>query len=150
MKGMGLGEALQLLSVVLAALAALSGYLGTKLGDHGYLNTFKRSPPRSGSPALALPADCLEGHSDRRGGPGAQQFTSSSRATTSECRSWRASRPTSRPTPTVNYPTTVSGRASIVDQLLLEDATYYISVAHPSIRWKASVLGWVDRRGRDQ
>jgi hypothetical protein len=47
-----------------------------------------------------------------------------------------------------HYENIATGPAAVVQQLILEPQTYYVSVSHPSITWSAHVLGWKDRRGR--
>jgi hypothetical protein len=49
-----------------------------------------------------------------------------------------------------SFQSTAAGPAAVVEQWITEDQTYYVSVSHPSITWSAGVLGWTDRRGRDQ
>ena len=47
-----------------------------------------------------------------------------------------------------HYSNTVSGPAGVVEQLMTEPQTYYVSVSHPSINYRIGVLGWIDRRGK--
>lgn len=47
-----------------------------------------------------------------------------------------------------HYSNTVAGPAGVIEQLIIEPQTYYVSVSHPSIKWSVHVLGWSDRRGR--
>jgi len=47
-----------------------------------------------------------------------------------------------------HYSNAVAGPAGVVDQLIIEPQTYYVSVSDPSISWTAHVLGWTDRRGQ--
>jgi hypothetical protein len=49
------------------------------------------------------------------------------------------------------YSNTISGPAGVVEQLIIEPQTYYISVSHPSISHRVEILGWIDdalRRGQ--
>lgn len=39
-----------------------------------------------------------------------------------------------------HYSSTVAGPAGVVEQLIIEPQTYYVSISHPSITWNAAVL----------
>jgi hypothetical protein len=46
---------------------------------------------------------------------------------------------------------TVGGPAAVVEQMIVEPQTYYVSVPDPSVRYRIEVVGWVDdalRRGQ--
>ena len=43
-----------------------------------------------------------------------------------------------------SYSNTIAGPAGVVEQLIIEPQTYYVSVSHPSIQWESGVLGWKD------
>ena len=47
------------------------------------------------------------------------------------------------------YSNTAAGPDAVVEQPIIEPQTYYVSVSHPSLRWTAEVLAWIDRCGQD-
>lgn len=42
------------------------------------------------------------------------------------------------------YQNSIGGAAGVVDQLIIEEGTYYVSVSNPGITWSSSILGWND------
>lgn len=155
---MALGEKLQFGSVILAvtaallgALSAVLGYFGSQYSDKSYLEAFRalkseiaaartRKLPEwtpfvqvqsNGFPALDKPMTVR------------LQFDLSSNDNTLPLMVRVAADKEG------HYSNTITGPAGVVEQLIIEPQTYYVSVSHPSIKWKAEVLGYMDRRGKD-
>ncbi len=154
---MALGEKLQLASFVIGAvgtflvlLSIVVGYVGTRTSDKGYWEAIGlvksevkearlRKEPQwtpfvqvksNGFPALPEPMTALlqfQLHTDDNTVPLMVRVAADKDG---------------------HYSNTVAGPAGVVEQLITEPQTYYVSVSHPSIKWSAHVLGWKDRRGR--
>ena len=154
---MGRGGGFQLLSfgllcasAVLALGGAIFGFWGSRISDRGYWETVRllttdvqaarrRQEPKwtpfvqvksNGFPALPEPMTALlqfQLHSDDNTVPLIVRVAADKDG---------------------HYSNTVAGPAGVVEQLITEPQTYYVSVSHPSIKWSAHVLGWKDRRGR--
>lgn len=154
---MGLGEKLQvgsfvigLVGSILVLVSAVLGFWGTRISDKGYLETIGiikseikearvRKEPQwtpfvkvrsQGFPNLGKPMTVklqFHLHSDDNTIPLMVRVASDKEG---------------------HHPNTVAGPAGVVEQLIIEPETYYVSVSHPSISWKAEVLGWIDRRGQ--
>src|SRR5262245_11890420 len=127
MKGLGLGEALQLLSVVLVILGAIAGFIGTKLSDRGYVATFRllATEIRQARTPVApqwSPYRRVVSQGIPTGGVAARA-TIQIELESDDIRVPLMARVAANAAG--DYATTVSGGASVVDQLLLEDATYY-------------------------
>jgi len=150
---MGLGEKFQVISFWLAALGTvlvfisiIVGFVGSKLTDKGYWETIKeikkdvkdastrKKPdwtpftkvesngfPNIGKPMMVKLQFQLTSHDNTI--PLMVKIASNDKG---------------------SYPNTVTGPAGIVEQLIVEPQTYYVSVSHPSIKWQVSVLGWKD------
>jgi hypothetical protein len=46
------------------------------------------------------------------------------------------------------YAQELSGPSGVLDLLLVEPETYYVSVSHSKVQYQAFALGWTDRRGQ--
>ena len=53
-------------------------------------------------------------------------------------------------TATGGYLSELSGPSGVLEILLVEPETYYVSVSHSTIRYEVEVLGWKDSRGQDR
>lgn len=154
---MALGEKVQLASFVIGAvgtfmvlLSVVLGYVGTRMSDKGYWEAIGlvqseikearvRKEPQwtpfvqvksNGFPALQEPMTArlqFQLHSDDNTVPLMVRVAADKDG---------------------HYSNTVAGPAGVVEQLIIEPQTYYVSVSHPSIKWSAHVLGWIDRRGQ--
>ncbi|MDR7024234.1 hypothetical protein [Pseudomonas peli] len=45
-----------------------------------------------------------------------------------------------------NCPNTATGPAAVVEQLIEEPSTFYVSLSHPSIKYTCQTLGWTEPR----
>lgn len=140
---MGIGEKLQIISVVLVILAAIVGFVGTKLSDRGYLETFrqfasdvasarKRQPPQW-TPFVRVDASAqvppnasfariqLQLWSDDNTIPLMTRVASTSLG---------------------EMVSEVAGPSAVVEQMLVEPQTFYVSFSHPKVQYRVSVSGY--------
>jgi SOS-response transcriptional repressor LexA len=148
---MGFGEKLQITSFVVGVVgsllvlaSAVLGFIGTRISDKGYweaIGVIKseikdarvRKEPQwtafvkvksNGFPAMDKPMKVrlqLHLHSDDNTIPLMVRVAADKDG---------------------HYSNTVAGPAGVVEQLIKEPQTYYVSVSHPSINWRAEVLGF--------
>ena len=148
MKGLpvGIGESLQIASVIFGLLAMLTGYASTTYTDQGYIQTFKsltlgiqeaktRKEP-NWTPYVKIKSDNFPDigvpmmvklqitlHSSDNTIPLMARIASDSQG---------------------HHSNTVSGPAAVVEQLIIEPVTYYVSVSDPKIGYKIYAMGWTN------